>query len=66
MAKLVQDKKSVSEAIDDPYLAAYARYLTALEREKKLAYVAGQSSETRGLEDIVWALVNSREFLFNH
>jgi hypothetical protein len=56
----------VSEAIDELFLAAYARYPTTGERKKHLAYVSGQSSEQRALEDIVWALVNSREFLFNH
>jgi hypothetical protein len=66
VAKLVKEKKPVGEAVDELVLAAYSRYPTAAERKKYLAYVAGQASEQRALEDIVWALVNSREFLFNH
>ena len=66
VSKLLKAKKSVSEAIDDLHLAAYARYPTMAERKKYSAYVAGQANEGRALEDIVWALLNSREFLFNH
>ena len=66
VAKLLKAKKSTAEAVDELYLAAYSRYPTTTERKKHVAYVVGQSSEARALEDIVWALLNSREFLFNH
>ena len=66
VAKLTKAKKPPAEAIDELYLAAYSRYPTAAERKKKLDYVDGQTTEARALEDIVWALLNSREFLFNH
>jgi hypothetical protein len=66
VTKLVQDKTPPEKAIEELYLAAYARYPSAEERTKTLAYVQGQKDLRRGLEDVVWALLNSREFMFNH
>ena len=48
------------------YLAAYARFPTDAERRHALEYLQRQSDARRGLEDLAWALLNSREFLFNH
>jgi hypothetical protein len=58
-------KKSPSEVIDHLYLTALSRLPTDMEREKLLAAVAsGAVRET--LEDVFWALLNSKEFIFNH
>ena len=66
VAKLVKDKVPPEQAVEELYLAAFARYPTADERAKAVAYVARQKDARRGLEDVLWALLNSREFLFNH
>jgi hypothetical protein len=66
VARLVQEKVPPAQAVEELYLAAFARYPTAEERAKAAAYVAGQKDPRRGLEDVLWALLNSREFLFNH
>ncbi|HJT79449.1 MAG TPA: DUF1549 and DUF1553 domain-containing protein, partial [Gemmataceae bacterium] len=66
VAKLVKEKAAPERAVEELYLAAFARYPTPDERAKAVAYVARQKDERRGLEDVLWALLNSREFLFNH
>ena len=62
--------KPVPALLDDAYLAALARLPTATERErfeKVLAEAKDNLEEKRLLlEDTYWALLSSREFLFNH
>jgi hypothetical protein len=55
--------------IDELYLALLARFPTALERQKILRHLssptAGKTLLTR-THDIVWTLINTKEFLYNH
>jgi hypothetical protein len=66
---LLSQKKSPQEIIETLYLTALSRPPTDAEREKLLAAV-GERKEApmvrETLEDIFWALLNSREFIFNH
>jgi hypothetical protein len=66
---LLLEKKGPTEVIESLYLTVLSRAPTDMEREKLLAAVAeakepAQVKET--LEDIFWALLNSKEFIFNH
>jgi len=31
-----------------------------------LTYVAGKENRREAFEDVLWSLINSKEFLFNH
>jgi hypothetical protein len=66
VARLIKEKVAREKAIEELYLAAYARLPTEAERGRTLAYLKKQKDLRQGLEDVVWALLNSREFLFNH
>jgi hypothetical protein len=66
VAGMVKDKVAVEKAIEDIYLAAFARLPSAEEKQKGLEYVGKQKEPRRGLEDLVWALLNTREFMFIH
>src|SRR5262249_28038270 len=66
VARLVQQKTPPARAIEELYLAAYSRSPTPDELKKALAHVEKTRDQRRGLEDVTWALLNSREFLFNH
>jgi hypothetical protein len=50
------------------FLATLSRYPTKTEREKFVGYLKreGESGRKAQLTDILWALVNSQEFLLNH
>jgi hypothetical protein len=65
-ARLVKDKTADDKAIDDLYLAALGRFPTPEERGKTTVYITGGANRQQVLEDVLWSLLNSKEFLFNH
>jgi WD40 repeat protein len=66
-AALAKSPRTPREIVDELYLAAYARYPSPDEAAVAAAAFA-QKDATRqsATEDILWALVNSAEFVFNH
>jgi hypothetical protein len=54
------------QALDRLYVRCLSRYPTEAERAELLAAVNASPSPKVGLEDIFWAILNSREFVFNH
>jgi hypothetical protein len=66
VARLVQAKATPEQAVEELYLAAFARLPAESERQTALEYLSRQPDRRRGLEDLVWALLNTREFMFNH
>jgi hypothetical protein len=63
--KLVTDKVPVPKAVEELYLATWARRPTPDEQKKAEGWVNSAPSVREGLQDLLWVLVNSREFLFN-
>ncbi|MFO1096120.1 MAG: DUF1553 domain-containing protein [Planctomycetaceae bacterium] len=63
-------KAGMSDAtlLDEMYLGCLARYPTTSERNELLAMLpeAGSADERVVLEDAYWAVLSTREFLFNH
>ena len=66
IAKLMTAKKSVPEILDELYLASLSRLPTAAERKSVEAYIAAEMDQKKAFEDVLWTLLNSKEFLFNH
>jgi hypothetical protein len=61
------DEKKPPEAIlDELYIRCLCRRPTAKEKSALVAVLAENSNKRQVLEDTFWALLNSREFLFNH
>ena len=66
-AALAKSGKSPEEIVEEVYLAAYCRYPT--DEEKKVAvgtFSAPGTTRQSATEDVMWALLNSAEFVFNH
>jgi len=68
IARLLADKTPYASIIEDLYLSSLARYPTAREKEKLTTALeqAPESDRRAVAEDIYWAVLSSREFLFNH
>jgi hypothetical protein len=54
------------ELADELYLSAFARRPTDAERQTVRAYLAKAADRSQGVRDVVWALVNTQAFLFQH
>jgi hypothetical protein len=65
VAKLVLSGKSDQAMVDELYLAALSRLPTQEERQRGLTYLANGAKASR-VQDLLWALVNSKAFLYNY
>jgi hypothetical protein len=66
IAKLMAAKKTPEEQITELYLRCLARKPTGEEISKLVPTLGNDKERAQGLDDLFWALLNSREFLFNH
>jgi hypothetical protein len=66
IARLINEQKPTPEIIDELYLACYSRLPTDDERNTTVSYIDTADDRRRAAEDVLWSLVNSKEFLFNH
>jgi hypothetical protein len=75
-AELALSSRSDDENLRDLYLLAYARDPQAKEIESAKAHIEKvtqgkkdkelSTAKRQAYEDIIWALINTKEFLFNH
>ena len=63
---LASKNRPPKAAIEELYLATLSRPPTVQELEKARLWIVAASSAKEGLQDLLWTLLNSREFLFNH
>lgn len=66
LAKLIAQESSNEQIIEELFLSAVARFPTADEVKKYGELIRKSSSRQEGLEDLFWALLGSKEFLYNH
>jgi hypothetical protein len=68
LLRLRQRGMSGAAMVDEIYLACLSRYPTEAERGQLLAMLPGpgEPTEAEVVEDVFWALMSTREFLFNH
>ena len=64
VAKLVLSGRSDAAMVEELYLAALSRLPSKAESESGLAYLAG-GSRTGRAQDLLWALLNSKAFLYS-
>jgi hypothetical protein len=63
--KLIAAKTPLPKAIEELYLATWSRLPSADEAKKAEGWVKSAPNLKEGLQDLLWVLTNSREFLFN-
>ncbi|MHB1425183.1 MAG: DUF1549 and DUF1553 domain-containing protein [Gemmataceae bacterium] len=66
LTKLLADKKTDGDMIEELFLATLSRPPDNREREAARAHVAGKKDRTQAFADVMWALINTREFILNH
>ena len=67
LARLLEQEKAPEAVLDELYLSAYARPPRPDEQQRILTAVAAAGEDVRGAwEDVLWAIFNSSEFLFQH
>jgi len=68
LAGLLKENTPDSRIVEEAYLSALARYPTAIEREMmaKMLAESDQANRREMVEDVYWAVLSSKEFLFNH
>jgi hypothetical protein len=68
VAALLKAQTPDYRIIEELYLSALSRYPTDVEMAAQLAVLdeAGEAERRAAVEDLFWAVLSSREFLFNH
>jgi hypothetical protein len=66
IAKLMATRKFPEERITELYIRALSRQPSQTELAKLIPLLSQSKDQPQALDDIFWALLNSREFLFNH
>lgn len=62
---LITARTPLPKAIEELYLATWSRPPSPDEEAKAAGWVKAAPTPREGLQDLLWVLVNSREFLFN-
>ena len=63
IARLIQSDAATSVILKEVYLSALCRSPTDTELKSADDYISRQKDRRRAIEDVVWAVVNSNEFL---
>jgi hypothetical protein len=66
LAELVASHKPPEALVDELYLVSFSRLPDDAERSDAASYLASAKDLRAALSDLTWALLNSKEFLYNH
>ena len=66
IGKMLAEKKPPAFIIENLYVRCLSRPPTEVEMRKLVAAVEANPNKQQALEDVFWAILNSREFMFNH
>ena len=59
--------KNDGDVLDDIYLSSVSRFPTADEKRRLMEYLAEKkTARAQAVQDVAWALMNAKEFEFNH
>lgn len=66
ITKWLEKGWSPEQMIDNLYIACFSREATSAEKTHLLSSMKEDGNTEEDLQDIFWALLNSKEFVFNH
>ncbi len=67
LKRIVTANPKDPELVDELYLMTLSRFPSPDEKQKLVAYLAKDpKARPTAVQDVVWAVINTKEFLFNH
>jgi hypothetical protein len=66
VAKLLKDNGDESKRIEELFLATLSRQPSEAERLACLSYLKNAESPEKGMQGVLWSLLNTREFVVQH
>jgi hypothetical protein len=66
LKKLLADRRSDQDVIEELFLATLTRLPDEAEKRDALGHVKDARDRKAALVDLLWALINTREFILNH
>jgi len=68
VSRWIKDKTEPEQVVEEAYLSSLSRQPSEGEKAKMIATIESADAKDKRatLEDMLWALLSSREFLFNH
>jgi len=67
LRRLMQQQKEDAKIVEEVFLRTLSRFPSDEEKKKVTDYMAAQkSARTQAIQDLLWAVFNTKEFLFNH
>jgi len=63
---MLKDGRKPDEILDAIFIRALSRRPSESERKKLLLLVSAHPNDRKGYDDVLWAILNSTEFAFNH
>ena len=66
LGKFIENQTPHSEVIQELYLTALSRFPSKSEQTRLEAALSLRPSKKEAWEDLLWGLISSREFAFNH
>jgi Protein of unknown function (DUF1549)/Protein of unknown function (DUF1553) len=66
VGKMLQEKRTPAQVIEHLYIRCLSRAPRPEELKNLLAMVDAAKDKKQALDDVFWAIMNSREFMFNH
>ena len=67
LKRLLQSAKDDAAAVEELYLMTLSRFPSAEEKKKLLEYLAKKkSARPQAVQDVLWAMLNAKEFMFIH
>lgn len=66
LARWLAAEKTDAEILDEMFLSTLSRKPAPNEKDRLITRIASSQNRREALEDILWAILNAREFVFNH
>jgi hypothetical protein len=68
VGRWIKESTPAEKIVEEAYLSSLSRLPTEVEKSKMMAAITAADAKDKraAIEDALWALLSSREFLFNH